>query len=290
MSSPSPTPTSSLLPVGLTQLSEFPTLGFMYRYPERFNGRGSRPAAPDPSELISIRYFAAASTYEMQAPDFAWDRLVVVEQLARWPWTTLRLSSTQNRQLRIDLYKPGNFNGELALDYTSQGRICGLLAATNGDTLVSTGMFAYGVPTARGDMPSKGVGRYSTVVGQLRDTGAASNERCEVDFGVNFATGGVAGTFHPVWTDAWFTWKAGDYPLTEVVFAPGASSFSGRFDIPGRGIDGFFEGQFTGPQAAELMVRWQVPVRDPYSEDVNPQWFNLFGVWVGKRMPFDSGI
>ena len=71
----------------------------------------------------------------------------------------------------------------------------------------------------------------------------------------------------------------GSFPFVATSYAVGATRFSGRFSVPGGGEDGFFEGEFTGPQASELMVRWLLPHSD--SQTGAPG--SLFGVFVGKR-------
>jgi hypothetical protein len=71
----------------------------------------------------------------------------------------------------------------------------------------------------------------------------------------------------------------GEYRLTDIAYSAGGTAFSGKFAVPGASApDGFFEGFFTGPQAAELMVRWQAP----FLHAELKTWGTMFGVWIGK--------
>lgn len=269
-------------PVGLTQLSDFPTLGFAYRYTTNADGSQARgPSTPDPTEVISISYAAADRSYEINIPGFERGRLTLQHANAYGGWHSL--STSPSPTLGVELYRPGAANPELQLDYTSFGwwedpiytPIPAIPRSNN------TGYFAYGVPTDVGDVPVTGSRKYSAVA-----SGATSASLGvwyvfgTANLTFDFSKGGLAGNLSlgvnpggPGHRDY------GNFQFAATSYAVGATRFSGKFSMPGGIEDGFFEGQFTGPQASELMVRWLLPQSGPQVGATG----SLFGVLVGKR-------
>lgn len=270
-------------PVGLTQRSDFPTLGFAYRYTS--NSDGSRPegqSTPDPAEVISFGYAAADQHHEIKIPDLERGRLTRQYANAYGGWHSL--STAASPTFEVVLYRPGAANPELPLDHTSFGwwedpiytPVPAIPRSNN------TGYFAYGVPTDPGDVPVSGSRTYTAVV-----SGATSASlgvwyvfgTASMTF--DFSGGGLTGVLRlgvnpggPGHQDY------GDFPFAATQFAVGATRFAGKFSRPGGVEDGFFEGQFTGPQASELMVRWLLP---PSGRPPLGSTGSLFGVLAGKR-------
>lgn len=71
----------------------------------------------------------------------------------------------------------------------------------------------------------------------------------------------------------------GRYDFLNTLYASGSTTFSGQLSKTGIAQFGAFEGEFTGPNAQELMARWSVP----YIEPGTSLQSSMFGVFVGKR-------
>ena len=72
--------------------------------------------------------------------------------------------------------------------------------------------------------------------------------------------------------------ELGRYDFLNTVYGSGSTTFSGQLSKLGIAQFGAFDGQFTGPNAQELMARWSAPYIDPVTSQVS----TMFGVWVGK--------
>jgi hypothetical protein len=93
------------------------------------------------------------------------------------------------------------------------------------------------------------------------------------------STGALSGSLYLGYSDNGMgAWPIGNFAFAAASHPVGATRFSGEFALPGGATGGFFEGQFTGPQASELMVRWLVPWSDP---DFGEHGY-LFGVLIGR--------
>jgi len=272
-------------PVGLTQLSDFPTLGFAYRYTTDSGGSNAQgPSVPDSADVITISYSAADQSYEVKIPGLERGRLALVNGNASYSSNSLATSPSSTFQ--VVLYRPGAVNPELPLEYTSFGwwedpiytPIPGPLRSNN------TGYFAYGVPTALGDVPVTGSATYhSLVAGETSASTSASLGASYVsgaaNLTFNFSKGTLAGRLELVLDMGLGARDFGDFEFTTTSYTVGANGFSGKLSIPGSTEEGFFEGQFTGPQASELMVRWVLPQSVPEVGRTG----SLFGVLVGKH-------
>jgi hypothetical protein len=270
-----PTPSDLSGPLGLTQLSDFPTLGFAYRYTSNSDGSQRQgPSTPDPTEVISFSYSAADQTYEIKIPGFERGRLALLG--ANKYGGVYSLSTAPSPTFEIFLYRP--------LDYTSYASwddpIYSLVPGTRSN---NTGYFAYGVPTDPGDVPLSGSKTYRAVVSGVTSTGAPLDVwyvfgTASLTF--DFSKGGLTGSLNLGVNPGGPGQEAyGNFQLAATNYTVGATRFSGKFSMPGGLEDGFFEGQFTGPQASELMVRWLLPKSAP---QVGPTG-SLFGVLVGKH-------
>jgi hypothetical protein len=280
-STPTPTPSDLSGPLGLTQLSDFPTLGFAYRYTSNSDGSQRQgPSTPDPTEVISFSYSAADQTYEIKIPGLERGRLALVNGNARY--STHSLATSPSRTFQVVLYRPGAANPEFPLEYTSFGwwedPIYTPIPATPRSN--NTGYFAYGVPTALGDVPVTGSATYhSLVTGATSASLGASYVSGAANLTFDFSKGTLAGGLELVLDAGPGERFFGDFEFTATSYTVGANGFSGKLSIPGSTEEGFFEGQFTGPQASELMVRWVLPQSVPEVGRTG----SLFGVLVGKH-------
>ena len=172
----------------------------------------------------------------------------------------------------IDVFRPGSQNWDFALTYTSFA----LYETSDG----AMGAVAFEIPTAASAMPTAGSASYNAFVAAQDENfiGIRGTAKLQFDFGA----GTLAGHFDPVIYD----YLAGNTPLghydfANTVFGAGSTSFSGQLSNSKVTGLGSFEGQFTGPEAQELMARFSAPLINPYT---NKQT-NMFGVWSVSADP-----
>jgi hypothetical protein len=186
------------------------------------------------------------------------------------------VASATHQRLDVYLNAPDRGGATIALTYTGYGLWFGVASETATGRNFNNGVFAYGVPTAPGDVPLSGAASYTAyVTGQAENVLIGGDAHLRFDF----ASGTLAGEMRPTLLDDWGPTPLGQYDFVQTVYSTGSTTFSGKFAVPGSTADSFFEGQFTGPQAAELMARWQAPFADPYSGS----WGTMSGVFVGKK-------
>lgn len=138
------------------------------------------------------------------------------------------------------------------------------------------GAFAYGIPTASGDVPVAGTATYQGEVSGV--SSAAGFVYGTVSLNFDFANASLTGVMKPEVSDWWDSYALGDYTFRDTSFARGATTFSGAFDVPGSNGPSSFSGRFTGPQAAELMANWTAPYQLPGTNS----WGTMSGVWIAK--------
>jgi hypothetical protein len=68
-------------------------------------------------------------------------------------------------------------------------------------------------------------------------------------------------------------------PFHETVFAKGSTTFSGNFDTVGLSTNTHFNGQFTGPNAAELMANFSGRLTIPQTGVAT----DIVGVWIAAK-------
>jgi hypothetical protein len=153
----------------------------------------------------------------------------------------------------------------------------------NGTAAAGTqGFFAYGNATAQANVPTTGNASYKAYLVGNTGTPYAGNSpyfdvitgsaELRVDFGAGTLTGEMKPEICP-----WDCEPLGVYTFVETVFAQGSTSFSGKFATNGNTLPSLFEGLFTGPQADELMARWQAPYT--YGDTTG----TMGGIWIGKK-------
>jgi hypothetical protein len=230
-------------------------------------------AAPDPAPAFQFRYLAADDAYEILIPTLPWSRLALRTTVDQQTIHTLSGIPDGTASLFI----PGVRNNRLALFHTSFGEWnASRIDPTNPDRVDQNyGLFCYGIPTAAGDVPTSGTATYDSYASAF--FGYFDGEaRLVFDFGA----GTVTGSFEGLLNDGiGGLGSIGRYELVNIAYAPGGTTFTGRFRAAGGAVQGSFEGRFTGPQASELMVRWQGEFDDPYGFGTRP----LAGIWVGRR-------
>jgi hypothetical protein len=268
---------------GLTQQQDFATVAIGDSYTIGSDGGFQGNLVPDLTGTVQIRYLAAEGAYEVQLPGLAPGRVQTTANFAGSSFSSniVRNGDTPGtQQASLSLYRPGPQNSELALTYTSFGIWDSDSQSQSGPR--TGGFFAYGVPTMADDVPTTGTGTYDALVrGITTDSGSPVVGRAGLVF--DFGTGTLNGYMDPVldvgdWDYSSLV-KLDRYGFTQTVYSIGSTTFSGKFAVPGSTADSFFEGRFTGSQAAELMARWLAPYFNPDTK----QWATMLGIWVGKK-------
>jgi hypothetical protein len=274
---PSPTPTPTPVPaipagpIGLTGAASFAA------YSAYKDASGRLVSGPGG---VEFSYSAADDSYTVKLPGFDQGKLVTAGGNGSFNadgWIHLvstfnnvtRGNSSDLQPVNVDLDWPASSD----LKYTSFAA----WFASSGDL---AGVFAYGIPTAAGDVPLTGSASYD---GEIR--GLTANRDMvfgSIDFSFDFGAGTLSGEMSPIYAPVWDSIGLGTYTFKDTVYSTGSTSFSGSFDVPA-GADGAssFQGSFTGPGAAELMGSWTAPYKDP----VNGTQGTMSGVFGGKKGP-----
>jgi hypothetical protein len=243
-STPAPQPSTQPPPpvvktnFGVTQDTEFATVG----------------------EDVQFRWIESAKAYEIQFPGQPLERLV---QLGFGPVREEHYPSSG--VYFISLSK------DLPYQYTN---LATQLDNAWGGFLSE---FAYGIPTAAGDVPVTGSASYTARI----FGGSYYPLSGDAHLTFSFGAGSLTGFMHPFAETGMGPYDLGRYDFTQTVYSTGSTTFSGKFVVPGGGstADSGFSGLFTGPQAAELMTEFHAPFMDPNSN----QWRNMTGLWIGKK-------
>ena len=286
--SPSPTPTPTAIqpplppgPVGLTG-ERFRTVS------AHVDGWGSIETGTD---AVRISHSAVRNQYTVTLPSFAEGRLIPVAgngTASASGWIELEStlsdvtdgSSQQLQNVGVTLDWPGTSE----YTYTSFGSWFG--SAPMGE---NNGVFAYGIPTAAGDMPVSGVARYDgDVRGRTNGepgSGGAIGPIVDV-FGTvsltfDFGAGTLSGEMRPEIATSRNPAPLGVYSFRDTLYTSGSTSFSGEFQVPGSSAPSAFSGSFNGPQGSELMANWIAPFEFPS----NGGWGTMAGVWIAKKDP-----
>jgi hypothetical protein len=166
--------------------------------------------------------------------------------------------------------------------YTTFGSWTGTLGQTaDGRISRAEGFLAYGIPTAAAGIPISGSATYSATVQGGTPTGFFIGGAATLQF--QFAAGILSGHFDPIIYDWDFPANLGRYDFSNTVFAAGSPNFSGTLSQAGVTGTGSFNGQFTGPQAEELMAGFVAPLNNPFVGPMGGVPDTMFGVWVGKK-------
>ncbi|WP_170289992.1 HupA family protein [Qipengyuania gaetbuli] len=148
------------------------------------------------------------------------------------------------------------------------------------------GYFAYGIPTTGSDVPKTGTASYSADIKGTANYNYDPNSlyvdyvtgTAELRF--DFGAGTLAGEMNP-WVCPWDCYPIGTYTFVETVYASGSTVFSGKFARDGTTLPSWFEGNFNGPGAAELMARFSAP----YVTTIEGREYSgtIGGIWIGRK-------
>ena len=265
---PAPTPTPAPAPFfpkvfpAVTASTDFAALGY-----ESYTGVGGE-APHQLRDGIAVRYDASAQAYIIDLPSAPPGRFQATsEDSSQWRGYLLDQPMVSPS---VDIRKP----------------IDGFTYTTLGDYFqyewapvdFFNGVFAFGQATPSGGVPTSGAATYSALLaGKAVDSGWDIGGTATLSF--NFASGTLAGSLSPILMAGSNTTALGQYDFVNTIYSVGGTTFSGGLKHSTNGLLGSFNGQFTGPQAQELMARWLAQYADPASGQPK----EMFGVLIGKR-------
>ena len=284
-----PPPTGVLPPpnIGLVSSAPFAVVAVEATYAESASGSQSLLSGPAP-QAVQFSYNAATDSYQIDLPSFQAGRLAntmyngVVGQVATS--TTSQVTAGASNALQpVFVMMPVPGTDFSPYTYTSFGDWDGQTGTTaGGDEVRSQGSFAYGIPTAPGDVPVTGSASYNAEIRATMNPGTDNSYWVggSASLMFDFSGGTLTGSMHPEIFDGFngYFLDFGVYGFTQTVYSTGSTSFSGKFLVPGLpGADSFFDGVFTGPDAAELMARFVAPF------SIDGQQGTIAGTWIGTK-------
>lgn len=285
---PTPTPPPPIAPahLGLVSSEPFAVLGTSVRGTTDTEGTNPVPLSGPTFDDVQFSYDGSTNTYEISLPGFQPGELGNTSyngtsgQPATGSVSQVAVGSSSTFQpVFVSLPVPGTSYSPYT--YTSFGEWTGQTGTTGNDqTGRVEGIFAYGIPTAAGDVPVTGSATYSAEIRATYGFQSYPSVGGDATLSFNFAAGTLSGFMHPEVADSFdgIFIDFGRYDFTQTVYSTGSTSFSGKFIVPGLpNADSSFEGNFTGPNAAELMARFEAPFL------VDGQQGTLSGAWVGKK-------
>ena len=290
-SPPAPPPPPAVLPpdhLGLVSGQPFAALGVSDGYTTSASGNERQALSAPSAAAVQLSYDASTNTYQISLPGFQTGTLANIAyngssgEVATSTTSQVTAGSSATLQpVFVSLPVPGSHFSPYT--YTSFGSWNGETGQTaDGRIIREEGEFAYGIPTQPGDVPISGSASYTA---EIRATlGPANGDFPFVQGDVNllfdFGHGSLTGSMHPRIADSFdgIFVDYGQFDFKDTVYSTGSTTFSGKFVVPGLpNADSFFDGNFTGPGAAELMARFETPYL------TSGQQGTISGVWIGKK-------
>lgn len=285
--SPTPTSTAPLPPEHFALVSAAPFAVVATGDTFTTDAQGQHPAlqSQPSAKDVQFSYDAGTKTYQISLPDFQSGTLANISyggsvgQVATGSISQVTAgSSTALQNVYVDQPVPGSHFSSYT--YTSFGSWTGTIGTNNNQVIRGEGIFAYGIPTVAGDVPTIGGATYTADIFASRGLDSIPEVGGSVNLTFNFASGTLSGSMHPQINDDWdgIFVDFGRYDFTQTVYSTGSATFAGKFIVPGLpNADSSFNGNFTGPNAAELMARFQAPYL------LNGEQGTIAGVWIGKK-------
>jgi hypothetical protein len=231
---------------------------------------------------IRIRYDSGSKRYEVMVGGGDWKALVGDEHSAPQPG-----SPRTNFVMGLDGYfmirAHYNFPPESQYRYSNLA----VWAFRGADPQAGQGgITAFGMPTPSTGIPLTGSAAYQGMIegvsgfqcacgwdGETTNAGVGGTVSLSFDFG----KGTLAGALQP-YLDAEKRYTLGPLAFSNTVFSVGSQAFSGSFATNVSGPNSF-SGQFTGPNAEELIGKWAFPFASPV--DGSPK--SAEGAMIAKR-------
>jgi hypothetical protein len=227
---------------------------------------------PTVGDKVDIRWNSSAKAYEVRFPNKDWERL------------TLGYTSSA-----VDEHYPGSSSYGVRLQKDLPYQYTKLATVFENGWGMPLEQFAFGLPTAAGDVPKTGSASYDAKVwgtgtgaGAGAGTGAYYDVTGAAKLSFNFGAGTLAGYMDTTIIGPTGSFTNPRYDFAQTVYSVGSTTFSGSFLVPGSTAGSSFSGQFNGPGAAELMASWGAPFVDPTAPN-GPAWGTMNGVWIGKK-------
>ncbi|MXO63839.1 transferrin-binding protein-like solute binding protein [Qipengyuania oceanensis] len=174
--------------------------------------------------------------------------------------------------------------GDETLSYTSYGYWGDDINIDGQASSGTAGIFAYGQATDPARIPTSGTATFDgVVVGSSGNAYAGGGLYLDyvtgtAQFRFDFGAGTLAGEMNPS-VCPWECYSLGTYQFVQTVLGVGSNSFSGSFAIDGVEVPSWFEGNFNGPDASELMARWKAPFTYPSTTEGG----QMAGIIVAKK-------
>ena len=233
---------------------------------------------------LDIRYNSATGVYEITAGPLPWTKLVDdvgSSQPLGSPNQNFALDSAAQNQSYFMIR--AHYASEASDHRYSYSNIAtwGASAAVTGSTSIA-GLSAFGIPTPAGAVPVTGSASYqgfieghSTVEYQYDSylVRRTSGAQCRWNSILAADPGGCSSLILHV-----PELHAAHADLLNTVFGVGNTNFSGMF-ATGLAGPNSFSGQFTGPNAQELIGHWAFPFLSPIDGALE----SAEGVWIAKR-------
>lgn len=272
---PTTTPPPSQLPpppFGLTSTQQFAAYGALNR-----NDAGKYNVDTASPDEIQFSWSAESKTYLITVPGFDSARL----ELTFPGNNSLAFHGVDStgKELPLAFTVLGPKDGGLNFSYSSFGYYQSNPAGTT-DPFIS-GLFAYGLPTSAGAVPVNGTANYDATVRGFTTSGDGYEIRGTALLQFDFGAGSLTGYMRPRLFNDWdgIDQALGQYDFTQTIYSAGSTTFEGQFAVPGTNLGSSFHGQFTGPNATELVSGWNAPYLDP----LDSKWKSMGGVWIGKK-------
>jgi hypothetical protein len=233
---------------------------------------------------LSFSYDAASKTYQVSAPLVGSGRLDQVSDYANGQFGTQLLAEPSNKtpspsmDAALTMSAPDRPGAKYS--YVSFVDLYWMVPGPDLDTY-AYGSFGLAQPTKAGDVPVSGTARYNGdlfghIAGDAGATWIAGSARFDFDFARALLSGELkAGLQCMMGCSPDIT----TYSFADTRFVLGATSFSGRLDSPGAPSSGSFSGIFAGPNAAELVSRFEMP----FFSNQTGKWMSAGGVIAAKR-------
>ena len=281
-SAPSPvassgTPSALSASVGLHQQASFPTLSW-------FLPENTLTGIANGTDLARVGYDSAAASTTLAVPGFAAGYLNAYDADASFATSALLPGDA----LGARTLRPSPDNLVLALSSASVGTWVPRTRVSGGPT-PTYGVFAYGVPTAAGDLPTTGSAQFTLYGPAIFDQPSEGitigdfGAELDVDFAARTVAGKLVATNQMAGASSPLLASAQTLGLSLASIAPDGS-FAGTLNVPLTGAlnvpigSSRYEGWFAGPQGREVVIRWFAPYSYTGSNFATP-----YGVLAGKR-------
>lgn len=233
---------------------------------------------------LKIRYDAARGIYEVMAGPLPWTALVddpLSEPLPGQPNQMFAFAGSGPNESFFIIRAHHSFtNPDVKYSYSNIAQ----WAVTDPGVFGIGGLSAFGIATPAGGVPVTGSASYngflegfSTVEYQYDSFFVPATVGGSVSLDFDFGSGTLAGLIDP-YLDTFQRYDLPSLAFSNTVFGVGSTNFSGSFATVLSGPNSF-SGQFTGPNAQELIGKWAFPFLSPIDGALE----SAAGVWIAKK-------